>query len=127
LAINSRSKRWPISLKEQVPVVTGGGRGIRRAIARSLADAGARVAAVARSAGELGETVRLIEQKSWSRAADALSGRFLQTTDNLELLLASAAEIERETLYSLRIRRLGAEQPNPALAAMRADAERAGE
>jgi NAD(P)-dependent dehydrogenase (short-subunit alcohol dehydrogenase family) len=62
-----------------------------------------------------------------SGLADALSGRFLQTTDNLELLLASAAEIEREKLYSLRIRRLGAEQPNPALAAIRAEAERTRE
>jgi hypothetical protein len=57
-----------------------------------------------------------------SGLANALSGRFLQTTHNLELLLASAAESEREKLYSLRIRRLGAEQSNPALAAIRAEA-----
>jgi NAD(P)-dependent dehydrogenase (short-subunit alcohol dehydrogenase family) len=72
-----------VSLKEQVAVVTGGGRGIGRAIALSLADAGA-------GAG-------------------------------------CAAEIEREKLYPLRIRRLGTEQPNPALAAIRAEAERARE
>jgi hypothetical protein len=45
-----------------------------------------------------------------SGLADALSGRFLQTTDNLELLLASAAEIERETLLCAFE---GQEQSNP--------------
>jgi NAD(P)-dependent dehydrogenase (short-subunit alcohol dehydrogenase family) len=49
--------------------VRGGGRGIGGAIALPLADAGARVAVIARSAGELGETVRLIEQKSGTAKA----------------------------------------------------------
>lgn len=49
-------------LKNQVAVVTGGGRGIGRAIAQALAAAGARVAVLARSKDELAETVRLIEQ-----------------------------------------------------------------
>jgi NAD(P)-dependent dehydrogenase (short-subunit alcohol dehydrogenase family) len=69
LPISSRSKPWPISLKEQVAGVRGGGRGIGGAIALPLADAGARVAVIARSAGELGETVRLIEQKSGTAKA----------------------------------------------------------
>jgi NAD(P)-dependent dehydrogenase (short-subunit alcohol dehydrogenase family) len=48
-------------LKDQVALVTGGGRGIGRAIAQSLAAAGAVVAVTSRSAEELNETVRAIE------------------------------------------------------------------
>ena len=49
-----------ISLMGQVAVVTGGGRGIGRAIASALASAGASVAIVARSEHQLNETVDLI-------------------------------------------------------------------
>ena len=48
--------------------MTGGGRGIGRAIAESLAGAGAAVAITSRSADELNETVRVIE-KDCGRAA----------------------------------------------------------
>jgi NAD(P)-dependent dehydrogenase (short-subunit alcohol dehydrogenase family) len=53
----------------QTALVTGGGRGIGRTIAQTLAAAGAKVAVMARSADELAETVRLIESKGGTARA----------------------------------------------------------
>ena len=61
------------ALNGQVAIVTGGGRGIGRAIALGLAKAGASVAIVARSEDQLAETVMEITQlgsRAISVAAD---------------------------------------------------------
>ena len=51
-----------IDLAGQVAIVTGGGRGIGRAMALALAEAGAAVGVVARTADQLAETVALIKE-----------------------------------------------------------------
>lgn len=51
------------SLTGQTAIVTGGGRGFGREIARALAKEGAKVAVVARSVEQLAETVSLIQSE----------------------------------------------------------------
>jgi len=57
------------NLQGQVAIITGGGRNIGRAIAQELARSGAKVVVIARTAEEIGETVRLIQQEGGEAAA----------------------------------------------------------
>jgi NAD(P)-dependent dehydrogenase (short-subunit alcohol dehydrogenase family)/uncharacterized protein YndB with AHSA1/START domain len=59
-----------------------------------------------------------------SGRADALSGRFLSVSDDLDALLINVKQIEKDNLLSLRLRTLNPVNSNPALASIRAAAER---
>ena len=52
-----------MKLKGQTAIVTGGGRGIGRAICQSLAGEGANIVIVARTEREIRETARLVEKQ----------------------------------------------------------------
>jgi NAD(P)-dependent dehydrogenase (short-subunit alcohol dehydrogenase family) len=64
--MNSKTSPINSELSGQVAVVTGGGRGIGRAIAATLSEAGMTTAVLARSASEIAETARTIEQAGGS-------------------------------------------------------------
>lgn len=57
------------NLNSQVAIVTGGGRGIGRAIALALASEGAKVCVTARSRDQIAETVETIREKGGSAIA----------------------------------------------------------
>jgi NAD(P)-dependent dehydrogenase (short-subunit alcohol dehydrogenase family) len=68
IEMSEKQNVGPQSLQDRVAFVTGGGRGIGRAIAQELAGNGARVAVFARSERELAETVALIAAAGGSAA-----------------------------------------------------------
>ena len=78
-----------LQLSGQVAAVTGGGRGIGRAIAASLSAAGATTAVLARSASEIDETARMIE-KAGGRARP-----FVADVTDVVAVQKAFAEIER--------------------------------
>jgi NAD(P)-dependent dehydrogenase (short-subunit alcohol dehydrogenase family) len=61
-----------------------------------------------------------------SGRADALSGRYVTVFDDLDALLLRAPEIEREGLYSLRVRKFDVDRMPAALTALLSTGERGG-
>ena len=76
-------------LSGQVAAVTGGGRGIGRAIAATLSAAGATTAVLARSASEIDKTARMIEQ------AGGRARPFVVDVTDAVTVERTLAEIER--------------------------------
>jgi 3-oxoacyl-[acyl-carrier protein] reductase len=90
--------RAPDQLKGKVAIVTGGGRGIGRAISFALANAGCEVVTAARTSGELDETARLIHGNggkalavtadvSRPEAVEALVSRTVETFGHVDILV----------------------------------------
>jgi NAD(P)-dependent dehydrogenase (short-subunit alcohol dehydrogenase family) len=88
----------------RVALVTGGGRGIGRAVARDLASAGASVAVVARTAGQLDEVVATIAEQGGHAIAlvadlaelDQIPGLMKRVHDQLgpvDILVNNAATV----------------------------------
>lgn len=77
-------------LTAQTAIVTGGGRGFGREIARALAKEGVKVAVVARSADQLAETVALIQSEGGHAIA------ITADVTNASAVNAMVAQVERE-------------------------------
>ena len=82
-----------INLEGQVAIVTGAGRGIGRACAEGLADAGAAVIAVARSSADLGEVAAHASGRIATWTADVTSDELvarIEAVENLSILVNNA-------------------------------------
>ncbi len=113
-----------LQLKGKTAVVTGGTRGIGRAIAECFADEGANVAICARDAGQVAETVAALEAKdvkAWGEVVDIADGVALQgfvrdaaeTLGGLDVLVSNASALkqgnsEMDWLQMFEIDMLGA-------------------
>ncbi len=96
----------PLTTMTNVAIVTGGGRGIGQAVAKTLAEAGYSVAVIARSAPELDDTVALI-----TRASGHAHAFPADVTAPIEIK-ATVAEIENSLgPVDLLVNNAGAVQP----------------
>lgn len=100
-------------LKDKVAIVTGGGKGIGRAISLGLAESGARVVLASRSMGELESTADEIKAKGGEALPvqtdlmdtgriEALAGQTIETYGRVDILVNNAARSFMRALMELR-------------------------
>ena len=93
-----------LQLNGKTAVVTGGTRGIGRAIAETFADEGANVAVCARNADQVAETVKALEAKgvkAWGEVVDIADGPALKafvaqaggTLGGIDILVSNASAL----------------------------------
>jgi len=97
-------------LEGRVALVTGAGKGIGRAIASALGEAGARVVGCARTQADIDATVALVE----SAGSEGLAVR-CDVTETAELDALVAATLERFGRIDVLVNNAGGMIPRPAL------------
>jgi 7-alpha-hydroxysteroid dehydrogenase len=107
-------------LDGKIAIVTGAGKGIGRAIALALAEAGADVVVAARTAADLDELVEQIEATGRSGLAHVTD---VTRTADLDALIAAA--VERFGRLDVLVNNAGGTGPRPALQTSEAFFERA--
>jgi NAD(P)-dependent dehydrogenase (short-subunit alcohol dehydrogenase family) len=99
-----------IDLSGRIAIVTGAGRGIGRAVALSLAKAGADVCATARNVGEIEQTARMVRETG--RRALTVPGDATQSAVAAEVVARTVADLGG---LHILVNNAGIELPKPLI------------